>query len=171
MKDWGLTGKTRKQGDQREMSEALMALLDEHLYRFALIIALCMAAMVVAMAIDLIFGVRKAKENGEATTSCGFKKTCDKARKYFSPFIVTVCIDIIACVVVSVPIFSMIWAAYCIFCEFISVREKAWKKAEIRKQERTMQVVLENKEDIAKALMAALKEMQKKGKEEDDGGE
>lgn len=152
------------------MSEALMALLDEHLYRFALIIALCMAAMVVAMAIDLIFGVRKAKENGEATTSCGFKKTCDKARKYFSPFIVTVCIDIIACVVVSVPIFSMIWAAYCIFCEFISVREKAWKKAEIRKQERTMQVVLENKEDIAKALMAALKEMQKQGKEEDDGG-
>lgn len=153
------------------MSEALMALLDEHLYRFALIIALCMAAMVVAMAIDLIFGVRKAKENGEATTSCGFKKTCDKARKYFSPFIVTVCIDIIACVVVSVPIFSMIWAAYCIFCEFISVREKAWKKAEIRKQERTMQVVLENKEDIAKALMAALREMQKKGKEEDDGSE
>ena len=154
------------------MSEALMALLDEHLYRFALIIALCMAAMVVAMAIDLIFGVRKAKENGEATTSCGFKKTCDKARKYFSPFIVTVCIDIIACVVVSVPIFSMIWAAYCIFCEFISVREKAWKKAEIRKQERTMQVVLENKDDIAKALMAALREMQKKkGKEEDDGGE
>ena len=153
------------------MSEALMALLDEHLYRFALIIALCMAAMVVAMAIDLIFGVRKAKENGEATTSCGFKKTCDKARKYFSPFIVTVCIDIIACVVVSVPIFSMIWAAYCIFCEFISVREKAWKKAEIRKQERTMQVVLENKEDIVKALMAALREMQKQGKEEDDGSE
>lgn len=153
------------------MSEALMALLDEHLYRFALIIALCMAAMVVAMAIDLIFGVRKAKENGEATTSCGFKKTCDKARKYFSPFIVTVCIDIIACVVVSVPIFSMIWAAYCIFCEFISVREKAWKKAEIRKQERTMQVVLENKEDIAKALMAALREMQKEGKEEDNGSD
>ena len=153
------------------MSEALMALLDEHLYRFALIIALCMAAMVVAMAIDLIFGVRKAKQNGEATTSCGFKKTCDKARKYFSPFIVTVCIDIIACVVVSVPIFSMIWAAYCIFCEFISVREKAWKKAEIRKQERTMQVVLENKEDIAKALMAALREMQKEGKEEDNGSD
>lgn len=153
------------------MSEALMALMDEHLYRFALIIALCMAAMVVAMAIDLIFGVRKAKENGEATTSCGFKKTCDKARKYFSPFIVTVCIDIIACVVVSVPIFSMIWAAYCIFCEFISVREKAWKKAEIRKQERTMQVVLENKEDIAKALMAALREMQKEGKEEDNGSD
>lgn len=150
------------------MAEALMALMNEHLYRFALIVAICMAAMVVAMAIDLVFGVRKAKENGEATTSCGFKKTCDKARKYFSPFIVTVCIDIIACVVVSAPIFSMIWAAYCIFCEFISVREKAWKKAEIRKQERTMQVVLENKEDIAKALMAALKEIQKEGKEAAD---
>lgn len=143
------------------MIEALNTLVNEHLYRYALIVALCMAALIVAMAVDLFFGIRKAKENGEATTSTGFKKTCDKARKYFSPFMVTVCIDLIACVVVSVPYFSMIWAAYCIFCEFISVREKAWKKAEIRKQERTMQVVLENKDDLAKALMKAIKEYQK----------
>lgn len=143
------------------MIEALNTLVNEHLYRYALIVALCMAALIVAMAVDLFFGIRKAKENGEATTSTGFKKTCDKARKYFSPFMVTVCIDLIACVVVSVPYFSMIWAGYCIFCEFISVREKAWKKAEIRKQERTMQVVLENKDDLAKALMKAIKEYQK----------
>lgn len=143
------------------MIEALNTLVNEHIYRYALIVALCMAALIVAMAVDLFFGIRKAKENGEATTSTGFKKTCDKARKYFSPFMVTVCIDLIACVVVSVPYFSMIWAAYCIFCEFISVREKAWKKAEIRKQERTMQVVLENKDDLAKALMKAIKEYQK----------
>ena len=151
------------------MNEALNLLMTEHLYRYAVIVALCMMAMVVAMAIDLIFGVKKAKENGEATTSRGFKKTCDKARKYFSPYIVTVCIDLIACVVVSLPVFSMIWAAYCIFCEFISVREKAWQKAEIRKQERTMQVVLENKDDIARALLAALREMDKQGKEAADG--
>ena len=153
------------------MTEIIHTFLQEHLYRSALVIAICMGALIISMGVDLFFGIKKAKENGLATTSTGFKKTCDKARKYFSPFIVTVCIDIIACVVVSVPIFSMIWAAYCIFCEFISVREKAWKKAEIRKQERTMQVVLENKEDIAKALMAALREMQKEGKEEDNGSD
>lgn len=151
------------------MKEALMALLNEHLYKYAIIIALCMAAMIVAMAVDLIFGVKKAKENGEATTSLGFKKTCEKARKYFSPFMATLCIDAIACVILPLPAFSMIWAAYCIFCEFISVREKAWQKAEIRKQERTMQVVLENKDDIAMAFLAALKEIDKKGKEGNDG--
>lgn len=146
------------------MSEVIQTFAVEHLYRFAFIVSLCMAAMLVAMVVDLIFGVRKAKRNGEATTSTGFKKTCDKARKYFSPFMATVCIDIIAaCANLQVPIFSMLWSAYCVFCEFISIREKAWQKAEIRKQERTMKVILENKEDIAKTLIQLLNQEQKEG--------
>lgn len=148
------------------MNEVIQTFAAEHLYRFAFIVSLCMAAMLVAMVVDLIFGVRKAKRNGEATTSTGLKKTCDKARKYFSPFMATVCIDIIAaCANLQVPIFSMLWAAYCVFCEFISIREKAWQKAEIRKQERTMKVILENKEDIAKTLIQLLNQEQKEGGE------
>ena len=151
------------------MSEVIQTFAVEHLYRFAFIVSLCMAAMLVAMVVDLIFGVRKAKRNGEATTSTGLKKTCDKARKYFSPFMATVCIDIIAaCANLQVPIFSMLWAAYCVFCEFISIREKAWQKAEIRKQERTMKVILENKEDIAKTLIQLLNPEQKEGGEKDE---
>lgn len=146
------------------MNEVIQTFAVEHLYRFAFIVSLCMAAMLVAMVVDLIFGVKKAKRNGEATTSTGLKKTCDKARKYFSPFMATVCIDIIAaCANLQVPIFSMLWAAYCVFCEFISIREKAWQKAEIRKQERTMKVILENKEDIAKTLIQLLNQEQKEG--------
>ena len=146
------------------MSEVIQTFAVEHLYRFAFTVSLCMAAMLVAMVVDLIFGVRKAKRNGEATTSTGLKKTCDKARKYFSPFMATVCIDIIAaCANLQVPIFSMLWSAYCVFCEFISIREKAWQKAEIRKQERTMKVILENKEDIAKTLIQLLNQEQKEG--------
>ena len=146
------------------MNEVIQTFAVEHLYRFAFIVSLCMAAMLVAMIVDLIFGVRKAKRNGEATTSTGLKKTCDKARKYFSPFMATVCIDIIAaCANLQVPIFSMLWAAYCVFCEFISIREKAWQKAEIRKQDRTMQVILENKDEIAKAVVEIMKEERKKG--------
>lgn len=152
------------------MNEVIQTFAVEHLYRFAFIVSLCMAAMLVAMVVDLIFGVRKAKRNGEATTSTGLKKTCDKARKYFSPFMATVCIDIIAaCANLQVPIFSMLWAAYCVFCEFISIREKAWQKAEIRKQERTMKVILENKEDIAKTLIQLLNQEQKEGGEKDEG--
>lgn len=151
------------------MNEVIQTFAVEHLYRFAFIVSLCMAAMLVAMVVDLIFGVRKAKRNGEATTSTVLKKTCDKARKYFSPFMATVCIDIIAaCANLQVPIFSMLWAAYCVFCEFISIREKAWQKAEIRKQERTMKVILENKEDIAKTLIQLLNQEQKEGGDNED---
>lgn len=151
------------------MNEVIQTFAVEHLYRFAFIVSLCMAAMLVAMVVDLIFGVRKAKRNGEATTSTGLKKTCDKARKYLSPFMATVCIDIIAaCANLQVPIFSILWSAYCVFCEFISIREKAWQKAEIRKQERTMKVILENKEDIAKTLIQLLNQEQKEGGEKDE---
>lgn len=142
------------------MTEIIHTFLQEHLYRSALVIAICMGALIVSMAVDLFFGIKKARQNGEATTSKGLKKTCDKARKYFSPFMVTVCIDLIACIVMPFPVFSMIWAGYCVFCEFMSVREKSWQKAEIRKQEKTISILLENKEDLAKAFAEVLKKQQ-----------
>lgn len=142
------------------MTEIIHTFLKEHLYRSALVIAICMGALIVSMAVDLFFGIKKARQNGEATTSMGLKKTCDKARKYFSPFMVTVCIDLIACIVMPFPVFSMIWAGYCVFCEFMSVREKSWQKAEIRKQEKTISILLENKDDLAKAFAEVLKKQQ-----------
>lgn len=140
------------------MTDIINTFLQEHLYRTALVIAICMSSLFVAMMVDLLYGIKKARENGEATTSRGLKKTCDKARKYFSPFMVAVCIDFIASAVLPFPVFSMIWAGYCVFCEFISVREKAWQKAEIRKQEKTLTILLENKDDIAKMIAEILKE-------------
>ena len=142
------------------MTEIIHTFLQEHLYRSALVIAICMGALIVSMAVDLFFGIKKARQNGEATTSMGLKKTCDKARKYFSPFMVTVCIDLIACIVMPFPVFSMIWAGYCVFCEFMSVREKSWQKAEIRKQEKTISILLENKDDLANAFAEVLKKQQ-----------
>lgn len=142
------------------MTEIIHTFLQEHLFRSALVIAICMGALIVSMAVDLLFGIKKARQNGEATTSMGLKKTCDKARKYFSPFLVTVCIDLIACIVMPFPVFSMIWAGYCVFCEFMSVREKSWQKAEIRKQEKTISILLENKDDLAKAFAEVLKKQQ-----------
>ena len=138
------------------MNEAILNYLS-HLYGYVVLIVVATAALIFAMATDLIFGVRKAKLRGEAATSKGFKKTCEKARKYYSPFIELVCIDLIGCVIIHVPAFSMLWAAYCVCCEFTSVREKAWKKAELRKQERTMSIILENKDDIAKMIAELIK--------------
>ena len=137
------------------MNEAIFNYLT-HLYGHVVLIAVATAALILAMATDLIFGVRKAKLRGEATTSKGFKKTCEKARKYFSPYLVLICIDLLAAVLLPVPAFSMLWAAWCIFCEFKSVREKAWEKEEIAKAEKTMNVIIENKDDIAKLVAAVL---------------
>lgn len=145
------------------MNEVLKTFMMEHLYQFAFIITLCVFSMLVSMVVDLVMGIRKAKINGEATTSTGLKKTCDKARKYFSPFMAMMCIDVVAaCAGIKFPFFSMVWTVYCDFCEFISIREKAWQKADIRKQERTMKVILENKDDIAKMLAELLRESNNK---------
>lgn len=145
------------------MNEAILNYLS-HLYGYVVLIVVATAALIFAMGIDLIFGIRKAKQRGEATTSTGFKKTCEKARKYFSPYLVLLCIDLLAAVLLPVPAFSMLWAAYCVYCEFKSVREKAWQKEELRKAEQTMNVVIENKDDIAKLVAAVLFEQQESRK-------
>lgn len=138
------------------MYNVLIDFEQHHLFMHALLIFLSTLALLIAMGVDLIFGVRKANQLGKATTSTGYKKTCEKGRKYFSPYIVLICIDLITCVIVPFPAFSMTWAAWCVYCEFKSVREKAWQKAELRNAENTMNVVIQNKEDIVKLLKEVL---------------
>ena len=134
------------------MKDIIFNLLHDHLYLHVVLISICVGGIIVAMAVDLFFGIRKAKILGEATTSTGYKKTCEKGRKYFMPFAVLMMIDIIGCIILPAPFFVMIWSAWCIFCEFKSVREKSWTKAELRRAERTMSIIIENKDDIARAL-------------------
>ena len=132
------------------MQEIVAEYIREHLMTHVVIIALTSASIVGAMIVDFVSGLRKARERGEATTSKGLKRTAAKATKYFTPYAVLMFIDIISSAVVPVPVFSMLWGVYCILCEFLSVREKSWQKAELRKAERTMRIIVENKEDVAK---------------------
>lgn len=134
------------------MTETLNTFIYDHLFYHILIVVICTASLILSMGVDLFFGIQKARQNGEAKTSTGLKKTCEKARKYFSPFLCLICIDVVASPILPVPAFSMLWTVWCDYCEFTSVREKAWKKAELRKAERTMSLIIENKEDIAKMV-------------------
>ena len=138
------------------LQELVVSFIKEHLLIHILLITLSVLLLMVSMLVDYKSGLRKAKELGIAKDSTKMKKTCDKARKYFSPYIALVCIDLLGCIIVPIPVFSMLWAAWCIYCEFSSVKEKAWKKAELRKAERTMNVVLENRDDLAKAIVSVL---------------
>lgn len=148
------------------MKEVLTTFMQEHFYQTALLIFLCFLGIIISMVVDLIAGVRKARELGRARTSTGYKKSCAKAIKYFCPFFVAVCIDIITCIVIPVPTFSMLWACWVMFCEFKSVREKAWEKEEIRQQNKTMKVILENKDDIIKSVAKIIREEIKEEKED-----
>jgi hypothetical protein len=120
------------------------------------------------MTIDLIAGIQKAKELHVARTSTGLKKTCDKAKKYFPTFGIASLMDVATCIISPFPLFAIAWTLYLLLCEFKSIREKAYEKAEIRKQERTMKVILENKEDIAKTLIQLLNQEQNEGGEKDE---
>ncbi len=138
------------------MKDVIYNFINEHMMIHIVLIALCIAATIGAMFVDLVSGIMKAKQRGEARTSTGYKKTAIKAKKYFTPFIELCFIDLLCCVVIPFPVFSMIWTGYCIFCEFKSVREKSWEKAELRKAEKTMSVIIENKDDIAKIMAQIL---------------
>ena len=124
------------------MQEVIVRYAEQHLYLHIILITLCAAAILIAMAVDLFFGIRKAHERGQPTTSRGLKMTSRKAVKYLVPFLVLTLIDIIGTAVFSAPYLSMAWAGYCLLCEFKSVREKAWEKEEIDKQNRIVQTTI-----------------------------
>lgn len=124
------------------MQEVFIRYAEQHLYLHIVLITLCAAAILVAMAVDLFFGIRKAHERGQPTTSRGLKMTSRKAVKYLVPFLVLSLIDIIGTAVFTAPYLSMIWSAYCMLCEFKSIREKAWEKAEIERQDRIVQTTI-----------------------------
>ena len=124
------------------MQEVIIQYAEQHLYLHIVLITLCAAAILVAMGVDLFFGIRKAHERGQPTTSRGLKMTSRKAVKYLVPFLVLSLIDIIGTAVFTAPYLSMIWSAYCMLCEFKSVREKAWEKTEIERQDRIVQTTI-----------------------------
>ena len=130
------------------MQEVLIRYAEQHLYLHIVLITLCAAAILVAMGVDLFFGIRKAHERGQPTTSRGLKMTSRKAVKYLVPFLVLTLIDIIGTAVFPAPYLSMIWSAYCLLCEFKSVR--AWEKEEIDKQNRFVQTTI-SEGDLEKA--------------------
>ena len=125
------------------------------LQNYARWIIITYGAVTVAMIVDFITGIRRAKKAKIATRSRGYKMTCTKAAKYFLPMLCLTCIDLIGTVIMPCPAFTMIMAAFNIFCEWKSVMETTHDKEEIR--ESTFNVIIKNKDDIAKLISELLK--------------
>lgn len=126
-------------------------------------------AVLFAMFIDLITGLRKAKQAGIATTSRLLKKSCDKAIKYFFPMLCLMPVDILASQFLPLPAFTMLMAAFNIFCEWKSIMEKTHTKKEIHEAANTVSVIVKNKDDLAQVFAEVLNKVASEGKEVDNG--
>lgn len=106
------------------------------LIRALLVVSFAWIAVFIAMGVDLFFGVKKAKQLGEATTSEGFRRTINKATYYFALLTFALLFDTFDVITPyffpppfgSIPYFTILVALGQIYSEAKSVREKAEDK-------------------------------------------
>lgn len=112
--------------------------------------------VLIAMSLDLIFGIQKAISIGEARTSYGLRRTGKKFIEYYSMMILAFTVDVLASIIDSynLPYITFAIGAYLVITEGLSIREKASEK-ERRKQNKDIGVllsILENRGDILKTI-------------------
>lgn len=148
--------------------EIIKSLSKMEIEPFLTMLTLTYGAVVVAMIVDFISGVRKARKSGIATRSRGYKMTCEKASKYFMPMVVLSCVDIICSPVVHLPVFTMLMGSFNVFCEWKSVMESTHEKEEIRDAASTLNLIIRNKDDIAAMIVSLMRDTlyHQNGKEE-----
>lgn len=113
-------------------------------------------AVLGAMFIDLLTGIRKAKRKKQLTTSRGFRKTAEKAMQYLLPMLCLTLIDIIASVFLDFPFLTGGLGIFNIYIEMLSVWENTHTKEEtIRQKECATDVykfLIEHQDEIIKIL-------------------
>ena len=132
------------------------------LHIHAVWLALTYIAVILAMAIDFVAGLRKAKAAGIASNSRGYKMTTEKAAKYFLPMLCLTCVDLMTSVILPAPFFTMLMGGFNIFCEWKSVMESTHDKQEMREAANTLNVIVKNKDDIVGIITQAMELMAKK---------
>lgn len=132
------------------------------LHIHAVWLALTYISVILAMAIDFVAGLRKAKAAGIASNSRGYKMTTEKAAKYFLPMLCLTCVDIMTSVILPAPFFTMLMGGFNIFCEWKSVMESTHDKQEMREAANTLNVIVKNKDDIVGIITQAMELMAKK---------
>lgn len=91
--------------------------------RLALVLAVAWFAVSVAMAIDLVAGIRKAKRAGQARTSEGYRRTVDKLCRYGTALLFGLIADL---VMVVGGIYANPYASAVIALGLILIEAKSW---------------------------------------------
>lgn len=103
------------------------------------VVVIAMLIVLMAMVVDLISGLRKAKRRGDLRTSTGLKRTLSKFISYEGGMLIASGVDILIhlCklyqlfhldVICGVPVITCGVGVFLCIVEFISVREKAEAK-------------------------------------------
>ena len=132
------------------------------LHIHAVWLAIAYIAVIIAMAVDFVAGLRKAKAAGIASNSRGYKMTTEKAAKYFLPMLCLTCVDVMTSVILPAPFFTMLMGGFNMFCEWKSVMESTHDKQEMRDAANTFNVIVKNKDDIAAIVTQTIDLMVKK---------
>lgn len=135
------------------MIETIIHFAEEHLYLHVFLITLAAGFVVVAMGIDMFYGMKKSKEIGQKITSRKMGGTLKKARDYFSVYVCLSFLDVLSSFIVPIPFFCLVGAGVCIFREIKSIRESAWEKQLIHEFDRTIKIAATDKTDLAKLLV------------------
>lgn len=100
------------------------------------VMVVAMVIVFIAMAIDLVSGINKAKMNGKVKTSWGLKRTMSKFIMYEGGMLIAGGVDVLMhsshlydlfCLhaIKGVPVITCLVGAFLCVVEFMSVREKA----------------------------------------------
>lgn len=146
------------------------------------LLAMAAVMIMVAMVWDLLVGIRKAQERGEARTSYGLARTATKMLTYYGAFGIGACIDVLlhvgrvwqlvglADTLENVPVVATLIAIFLCIVEGISILENADTKAK-KRMGKVADVALtaasktELVELLARAIVAAQENTKNKDKE------
>ena len=115
--------------------------------------------ILVAMIIDLYFGIQKSKKIGEHTSSEGLRRSVHKVVYYYSMMTFALLLDAINPLTFylpiplsSIPVITIIFAMALIYTEAKSVREKAEDKLRRRTDDSVKELIdaFKNREDLFK---------------------
>lgn len=114
------------------MNEIIHEILMRDYAEMIVALPLTYGAVVTAVAVDLVTGIRKARRNGEKIHSTGLKRSCGKIADYLLPMSVLSLVDLIAARWLGLPVLTMLYGTFCVICEVKSIMERSWEKKRLR---------------------------------------
>lgn len=138
------------------------------------VMVVAMVIVLLAMVVDLVSGINKAKANGQMRTSWGLKRTLSKFIMYEGSMMIAAGVDILIHTshlydllriesIRGVPFITCLVGAFLCIVEFLSVRESADVKTQ-KELSDTAKLLgqLLSKEELASAIKDAIKEARKR---------